>query len=156
MRISTRRRPVTPTSGTSIRISGTWRSVPSKLDDGTWDQVYNGRSRKWRAKNFQVVGSAEVLADVGVKGAGAEADIGGQRGPNRGAAPIPGSLLTKLNPLKSLDAEGRREFAEKYRALQEFLDNPDDRLAVMDSQGIEATVNFATLPGLGARVRGRL
>src|ERR1700722_9245454 len=118
-----------------------------QAEDGTWDQIYNGRSRKWRAKNFQVVGSAEVLADLGVKGAGADADPGGNGAPNRGAAPIPGSLLTKLNPLKSLDAAGRREFAEKYRALQEFLDNPDDRLAVMDSQGIEATVNFATLPG---------
>src|SRR5271165_3345671 len=25
--------------------------------DGSWDQTYNGRPRKWRAKNFQVVGS---------------------------------------------------------------------------------------------------
>ena len=31
--------------------------------------------------------------------------------------------------------------------MQEQLDNPADRLTVMDSQGIEAAVNFATLPG---------
>ena len=116
--------------------------------DGSWDQIYNGRPRKWRAKNFQVVGSEEVLASVGVKGAGADVDTEGNGAPTRGMSEvIPGSLLTKLNPLKGLDAAGRRDFAAKYRALQEFLDNPDDRLAVMDSQGIEATVNFATLPG---------
>jgi predicted TIM-barrel fold metal-dependent hydrolase len=32
--------------------------------------------------------------------------------------------------------------------MQAHLDNPADRLAVMDSQGIEAAVNFATLPGI--------
>ena len=116
--------------------------------EGKWEQIYNGRPKKWVAKNFQVVGSADVLAEVGVKGAGADVDTEGNGAPEAGASNvIPGSLLTKLNPLKSLDAEGRREFAKKYRALQEFLDNPSDRLAVMDSQGIEATVNFATLPG---------
>ena len=31
--------------------------------------------------------------------------------------------------------------------MQEQLDNPADRLTVMDSQGIQAAVNFATLPG---------
>ncbi len=61
---------------------------------------------------------------------------------------IPGSLLTRLNPLKELDAEGRKEFAQRYRALQEQLDNPADRLMVMDAQGIQCAVNFATLPGI--------
>jgi len=113
-----------------------------KNDDGTYTQLYNGRPKKWTYKNFQVVGSEELLEELGVKGAGSET---GEAGTTAGV--IPGSLLTKLNPLKGLDAEGRREFAKKYRALQEFLDNPEDRLAVMNSQGIEATVNFATLPG---------
>jgi predicted TIM-barrel fold metal-dependent hydrolase len=111
------------------------------LSDGRREQLFNGRSRRFTYKNFQVVGSEEVLADIGVKGAGsADGD--------RGEAVIPGSLLTKLNPLKGLDAEGRREFARKYRELQEFLDNPSDRLSVMDSQGIQCAVNFATLPGI--------
>jgi predicted TIM-barrel fold metal-dependent hydrolase len=116
-----------------------------KNDDGTYTQLYNGRPKKWTFKNFQVVGSREVLEDVGVKDAGS---VDGMEAPGSGGGGvIPGSLLTKLNPLKSLDAAGRIEFAKKYRALQEFLDNPTDRLAVMDSQGIQATVNFATLPG---------
>jgi predicted TIM-barrel fold metal-dependent hydrolase len=98
---------------------------------------YNGRPARFTYENFQVVGSNEQLAEFGVKDLGA-AD-GGQV--------IPGSLLTRLNALKGLDAEGRKEFARKYREMQEQLDNPADRLTVMDSQGIHAAVNFATLPG---------
>ena len=98
---------------------------------------YNGRRARFTYKNFQVVGSNEQLAEVGVKDSGSE----------EGGEVIPGSLLTRLNPLKDLDAEGRREFARKYREMQEQLDNPADRLTVMDSQGIRAAVNFATLPG---------
>jgi predicted TIM-barrel fold metal-dependent hydrolase len=108
--------------------------------DGRRAQVFNGRPRRFTYKNFQVVGSNEVLADLGVKDAGASDEAGG--------AVIPGSLLTKLNPLKGLDAEGRREFAQRYRELQEHLDNPSDRLVVMDSQGIQCAVNFAALPGI--------
>jgi predicted TIM-barrel fold metal-dependent hydrolase len=120
-----------------------------KNDDGTYSQLYNGRPKKWTFKNFQVVGSSEVLEELGVVGAGTSTsgDDDAESSDSGRFAPIPGSLLTKLNPLKSLDTEGRRDFAKRYRALQEFLDNPTDRLAVMDSQGIEATVNFATLPG---------
>jgi len=88
----------------------------------------------------QVVGSAAVQSRVGVDERGRSDDLGG--------APMPGSLLNRLNPLKALDDDGRREFARRYRALQEQLDNPADRLTVMDAQGIEATMNFAALPGI--------
>ena len=101
--------------------------------------LYNGRPARFTFKNFQVVGSNEQLEEVGVKDSGSSDDEGGQV--------IPGSLLNRLNPLKGLDAEGRKDFAKKYRAMQEFLDNPADRITVMDSQGIECAVNFATLPG---------
>ena len=101
--------------------------------------LYNGRPARFTFKNFQVVGSNEQLAEVGVKDLGASDEEGGMV--------VPGSLLTRLNPLRELDAEGRKEFARKYRAMQEQLDNPADRLTVMDAQGIEAAVNYATLPG---------
>jgi predicted TIM-barrel fold metal-dependent hydrolase len=110
------------------------------LPDGRREQVFNGRPRRFTFKNFQVVGSNEILAEVGVKDSGSSDEAGGQV--------IPGSLLTKLNPLKGLDREGRREFAQRYRELQEHLDNPADRLVVMDAQGIQCAVNFATLPGI--------
>jgi predicted TIM-barrel fold metal-dependent hydrolase len=114
-----------------------------KNDDGTYEQLFNGRPARFKAKNFQVTFSDDLLDDLGVHGAGSTLDE-----PDRGGMAIPGSLLNKLNPLKTLDAEGRKEFARRYRELQEHLDNPSDRLAVMDSQGIGCAVNFATLPGI--------
>src|SRR5262245_65935513 len=92
------------------------------------EMIYNGRPARFTFKNFQVVGSNEQLEDLGVKDSGSSDDEGGQV--------IPGSLLTRLNPLKDLDADGRREFAKRYREMQAQLDNPSDRLQVMDSQGI--------------------
>lgn len=111
-----------------------------KTDDGRFEVLYAGRPAKLRAKNFQVTFSDDLLADVGVKGAGSSDD---QEMGARGV--IPGSLLNRLNPSRSLDAEGRRDFAKRYRELQPLLDNPADRLSVMDSQGIEAAVNYATI-----------
>ncbi len=110
-----------------------------KTDGGRWEMTFNGRPAKFTFKNFQVVGSNDQLEEFGIKDLGASEEMGGQV--------IPGSLLTKLNPLKELDAEGRKEFARKYRAMQEQLDNPADRLTVMDAQGIQCAVNYATLPG---------
>jgi predicted TIM-barrel fold metal-dependent hydrolase len=116
-------------------------------DDGTSTLLYNGRPPQFTFKNFQVVGSNDLLEEVGVSDRGSDQDGGGV---------IPGSLLTKLNPLKGLDSEGRKEFAQRYRALQGSLDNPSDRLEVMDSQGIQCAVNFATLPGTEAQFEGDL
>jgi predicted TIM-barrel fold metal-dependent hydrolase len=99
---------------------------------------YNGRPARFTFENYQVVGSNEQLADVGVENSGA----------GEGGQVIPGSLLTRLNPLKDLDAAGRKEFARRYRDLQEQLDNPADRLTVMDTQGIQCAVNYAALPGM--------
>jgi predicted TIM-barrel fold metal-dependent hydrolase len=126
-----------------------------KHDDGTYETLYNGRPALFTFKNFQVVGSNEILEEIGVKDSGGAADDG-DGGVGGASGPIPGSLLTKLNPLRSLDAQGRKDFAKRYRALQEQLDNPADRLTVMDSQGIEAAVNFATLPGTEAQFEGDL
>jgi predicted TIM-barrel fold metal-dependent hydrolase len=121
---------------------------PSKRDlamreveqpDGSVEMMYAGRPAKLKPENFQVTFSDEKLADVGVKGIGSEDDS------DRDVRSIiPGSLLNRLNPLKELDAEGRKEFTRRYRELQPLLDNRDDRLTVMDSQGIEAAVNYVS------------
>jgi predicted TIM-barrel fold metal-dependent hydrolase len=109
-------------------------------DDGRLDFTYAGRPARLRAKNFQVTFSDDQLADVGVSGAGStDGQVMG------GEGVVPGSLLNRLNPLKGLDTQGRRDFARKYRELQPLLDNPADRLTVMDSQGIEAAVNYAAI-----------
>jgi predicted TIM-barrel fold metal-dependent hydrolase len=114
----------------AIRVDRKVRGIPV--------MSYNGRPARFTFENYQVVGSNEQLADVGVEDSGA----------GEGGQVIPGSLLTRLNPLKDLDAAGRKEFARRYRDLQEQLDNPADRLTVMDSQGIQCAVNYAALPGM--------
>jgi predicted TIM-barrel fold metal-dependent hydrolase len=114
----------------AIRVDHKVRGIPV--------MSYNGRPARFTFENYQVVGSNEQLADVGVEDSGAA----------EGGQVIPGSLLTRLNPLKDLDAAGRKEFARHYRDLQEQLDNPADRLTVMDAQGIQCAVNYAALPGM--------
>ena len=111
-----------------------------RTDAGRWNISYNRRPARFTFKNFQVVGSNEQLAEVGVKDLGASDDMGG--------GVVPGSLLTRLNPLRGLDADGRKEFVRKYRELQPQLDNPADRLQVMDAQGIQCAVNYAAIPGM--------
>lgn len=114
-----------------------------RTPDGQVTTLFAGRPMRMPPKNFQVTFSDDQLAEIGLKGAG-----------NDGASDrdvrnvIPGSLLNRLNPLKGLDAEGRRAFVKRYRALQPILDNPADRLTVMDDQGIEATINYAGPLGL--------
>jgi predicted TIM-barrel fold metal-dependent hydrolase len=114
----------------------------TRKDDGEMEALYAGRPARLRPKNFQTTFSDEQLAELGVKGAGAIDTAASDRD---GRAIVPGSLLNRLNPLRGLDAEGRREFARKYRELQPLLDNPADRLTVMDVQGIEAAVNYTTI-----------
>ena len=106
--------------------------------DGKWQTLYAGRPMRMPPTNFQVTFDDGQLAELGVKGAGSDGDS--ERNIKQ---VIPGSLLNRLNPLRTLDADGRKEFVKRYRALQPFLDNPTDRLAVMDDQGIEATINYA-------------
>jgi predicted TIM-barrel fold metal-dependent hydrolase len=114
----------------AIRVDRKVRGIPV--------MSYNGRPARFTFENYQVVGSNEQLAEVGVQDLGA----------GDGGQVIPGSLLTRLNPLKDLDADGRKEFARRYRELQPQLDNPADRLTVMDAQGIQCAVNYAALPGM--------
>ncbi len=111
--------------------------------DGKSETLYAGRPMRMPPKNFQVTFGDDQLGEIGLKGAGV--DEGSERDVSK---VIPGSLLNRLNPLKSLDAEGRIDFVKRYRALQPSLDNAADRLSVMDDQGIEATINFAGPLGL--------
>ena len=60
-------------------------------DQGRREISYNGRKARFTFKNFQVVGSNDVLAEVGVKDSGSSEEMGGQV--------IPGSLLTLLSML---------------------------------------------------------
>ena len=111
--------------------------------NGRHEMIWGGRPDPSPVRSLghaQVTGSGEILAELGVDERGRDTEMT--------TAPIPGSLLNRLNPLKGLDDEGRRDFARRYRALQDQLDNPADRVQVMDAQGVQCAVNFAALPGI--------
>lgn len=122
-------------------------AITYEVTDEGFNVLYAGKPARLRAKNFQVTFSDDLLADIGVKGAGSTESDGNLGRAGRGAmrTVVPGSLLNKLNPLKELDTAGRIEFAKKYREMQPLLDNPADRLTVMDAQGIQSCVNYATI-----------
>jgi predicted TIM-barrel fold metal-dependent hydrolase len=119
--------------------------------DGRSQQLFNGRLPRFdMGKDFQVTFAADTLDELGVSASGGRKTDDDTDGENRSgpANLVPGSLLNRLNPLRSLDEEGRKEFVRRYRELQDQLDNPADRLAVMDAQGVECVVNYAALPGI--------
>ena len=128
------------------------RTVPTP--DGRRQQLFNGRPQRFSmGSDFQVTFSGDTLDELGVSGNGGrkaddKADDPAGDGGGGAAGLVPGSLLNRLNPLRTLDEEGRKQFVRRYRELQEQLDNPADRLAVMDAQGVECVVNYAALPGI--------
>ena len=83
--------------------------------DGKWETLYAGRPMRTPPKNFQVTFDDDQLAELGVKGAGGDGDS------DRNISQvIPGSLLNRLNPLKSLDtrrAQGVRQALPRPPAL---------------------------------------
>jgi predicted TIM-barrel fold metal-dependent hydrolase len=119
--------------------------------DGRRQQLFNGRPARFdMGKDFQVTFANDTLDELGVTGSGGDksedaAAVGRADG---GPMLVPGSLLNRLNPLRNLDEEGRKKFVRRYRELQPQLDNPADRVTVMDAQGVECVVNFAALPGI--------
>jgi predicted TIM-barrel fold metal-dependent hydrolase len=119
--------------------------------DGRSQQLFNGRPARFdMGRDFQVTFAADTLDELGITASGGHKSDGEEEDESRSrqANLVPGSLLNRLNPLRSLDEEGRKEFVRRYRELQDQLDNPADRLAVMDAQGVECVVNYAALPGI--------
>ena len=111
--------------------------------NGRHEMIWGGRPDPSPVKSLghaQVTGSGEILAELGVDERGRDTEMT--------TAPIPGSLLNRLNPLKGLDDEGRRDFARRYRALQDQLDNPADRVQVMDAQGVQCRGQLRGLAGI--------
>ena len=59
-----------------------------------------------------------------------------------GPQTVPGMLLNRLNPLKGLSDEERRELVKSFRNQSEAYGNRDLRLALMDDQQIEAAIMY--------------
>ena len=106
--------------------------------DGQWETLYAGRPMRMSPKNFQVAFGDDLMGEIRLEGAGVDGEIDRDIGKT-----ISGWLLSRLNPLRSLGSAGRKDFVRRYRELHPLLENPADRLSVMDDHGIEATVNFA-------------
>jgi predicted TIM-barrel fold metal-dependent hydrolase len=104
------------------------------LDDGTVQTLYAGRPARLRPRageQFQVTFSDDQLEELGIQGAGFEE-----------GAFIPGSLLNRLNPLRTMGDDDRADFTRKYRNLQSSMATPELRLEILDMQGIEASLNY--------------
>jgi predicted TIM-barrel fold metal-dependent hydrolase len=112
-----------------------------KLPDGTEETLYAGRPARLKARpRRQITFSTDQLEEMGIdRVAPGEAEM------ERNA--IPGSLLNRFNPLKGLDEQGRKDFAERYRNLSTNYATPDLRMSIMDMQGVECTVNYLTFGG---------
>jgi predicted TIM-barrel fold metal-dependent hydrolase len=108
--------------------------------DGRRLQLFNGRPSKFHsAKNQQVTFSKDELEKMLGQPMGRynnAADAEGTPGV------IPGMLLNRLNPLKGLDDEQRKQLVAEFRDQREAYSNRDLRLALMDDQGIEKALMF--------------
>jgi hypothetical protein len=67
-------------------------------------------------------------------------------------ASSPGSATYKANPLRIEDPEERRKVVESFQLLAPSYQDREQRLEVMDAQGLEAALMFPT--GVGVSVGG--
>ncbi len=105
-------------------------------------QLFNGRPSKFHsAKETQVTFSKEELSTM--LGQPIER-TNNARDEEGHAAVTPGMLLNRLNPLKGLSEEGRKELIEEFRNQAEAYGNRDLRLALMVDQGIDKALMFPT------------
>jgi predicted TIM-barrel fold metal-dependent hydrolase len=108
--------------------------------DGRRLQLFNGRASKFHsATQQQVTFSQEELEKMLGQPVGRTnnaADAEGTPGT------IPGMLLNRMNPLKGLDEEQRKQLIAEFREQREAYSNRDLRLALMDDQGIDKALMF--------------
>jgi predicted TIM-barrel fold metal-dependent hydrolase len=103
-----------------------------KDDRGKEVHLYAGEPSKFTVQGF-VDGITEKQAEMGNF---APPD------PSEKANFMPGKLLNRLNPLKGLDDNERKELIAEFRHMSEAYGNRDLRLALMDGQGIEAALMY--------------
>jgi predicted TIM-barrel fold metal-dependent hydrolase len=106
-------------------------------DSGRRQLLFKGRPEKFHedASHFQVTYSQDRLNEL----------LGDERvepGTAAGGTRIPGGLLNRLNPLKSLTHEEQIELVKQFRNQAEAYGNRDLRLALMDEQGIDKALMF--------------
>jgi len=129
---------------------------PSKMDlavrtvtapDGARMQLFAGQPSKFNSShNNQVTFSAEelkrMLGDTSQTGTGRNSRGGTQVRGEKELNVVPGMLLNRLNPLKDLSEEERKEFIAEFRNKSEAFGDRDLRLALMDEQGIDKGIMY--------------
>jgi predicted TIM-barrel fold metal-dependent hydrolase len=110
--------------------------------DGRPLQLFAGRPSKFTISQltFSKEELREMLGDTSGIGVG-KGDVEREQIPPEPDF-IPGTLLSRLNPLKGLSEEERRAFVQEFRHKAEAYGNRDLRLALMDEQGIDKAVMF--------------
>src|SRR5262245_11360817 len=112
-------------------------------------QLFAGKPSKFHSK--QVTFSADelqkMLGDTSNIGIGRRGATQTEDDPERiengnTVGGIPGMLLNRLNPLKDLDEQQRKELVAEFRQQSEAYGNRDLRLALMDEQGIDAALMY--------------
>jgi predicted TIM-barrel fold metal-dependent hydrolase len=108
--------------------------------DGRRLQLFNGRPSKFHsAQNTQVTFSAEELSKMLGQPVGRSNNAVDAEGT---PGVTPGMLLNRLNPLKGLTDEERKQLVAEFRDQAEAYGNRDLRLALMDDQGIDKALMF--------------
>ena len=112
-------------------------------------QLFAGQPSKFHSKQvtFSSDELAKMLGDTSTLGVGRRGGEGTEDDPERvengnAEGGIPGMLLNRLNPLKGLSDEERKELVAEFRNQSEAYGNRDLRLALMDSQGIDAALMY--------------
>ena len=103
--------------------------------DGRKLQLFAGRPSKFDAS--QVTYSADELTKM--LGDVPDRD---ENEPESAGRPLPGMLLNRLNPLKGLSDDDRKEVIAQFREQREAYGNRDVRLALMDDQGIDKALMY--------------
>ncbi len=107
--------------------------------DGERVQLFAGAPSKFHANQvtFSSGELEKMLGDTSSIGVGNTGRPEGEE-----LRVVPGMFLNRLNPLKGLSDEERKEFIADFRHKSEAFGNRDLRLALMDEQGIDKALMF--------------
>jgi predicted TIM-barrel fold metal-dependent hydrolase len=109
--------------------------------DGQRVQLYGSRPSKLAFTRESAPQSAEEIERLAAKAAPAAGDES-QAKPGDGGARSPGMFLNRLNPYRNLGAEERKKLMAEFAEQQTAWGDRDERLALMDAQGIHAALMF--------------
>ncbi len=111
--------------------------------DGKRVQLFAGKPSKYNSNQvtFSKEELAKLLGDTSTIGAGPRSVTEQAEAGDR-LNVIPGSFLNRLNPLKGMTVEERKQFIADFSHKAEAFGNRDLRLSLMDEQGIDKAFMF--------------